>query len=832
MSASKSSLVLSSISFLLIGTLLGSFLSHAIHYVTIRCITCDQDDSQEDGLASKIQSLTDSKSRQDRDVPDVDECGEIKARLTDLQQLTVGGGVAQLLPAANSDLPSTRDSVEEYLNPSNPVGSTKQVELGSVLLKEEYRPRKVLYVGVMTAQEYISTRAVAVYGTWGIEVDKVGFYVGEDCKVPQYQSVLPIVKLDGVPDKVYPPQRKVFRMLRYMHDHYINEYDWFLRADDDVYMRGGELRSLLMRLNPSEKIYFGRSGSGKPEDIRRLKLLPHERYCMGGPGVVFSNAALRALVPHLDDCLEAIEYYNKFTESPWYNEDVELGRCVSRKVGIQCSGSSEIRSLLLYDYDSLALNPNTLWSSSKLRQAISIHPVKNPDNMHAVHHFYKTLDMQKLQNEKRLAQMTSVQTCQQLPQNLRNDNPTCKPPPSSCEQLPDPVCQMVPRSSLPPIYRPQNLEEIPIWLHFDYRYIHQVDMNVPRLLLGGEMAKDVEAVTRQAVQILVKRGREVNFERVVNGFVRYDGLRRREYIVDMLFSTYNSTRMLTKRLSIVQPLTGKYQIQPQGSRDGERLFLVVPLFNVQSRFSAFMVKYENTVLKIRQNLQLLHLWLVVFGSDDVEHIREVLESYQQKYPTAQFTIIEGKGGFARGLAIHQGISVLKDSSLIFICDVDLDIHPDFFQRCAKNTIKGKRVYYPMFFKLYNEKYISDNVTEPPVVEMTRKQGHWASYSYGMLCIYKSDYVASGGFNTGIQGWGGEDVDLYEKVIKAGIEVLRTPDPGLVHRWHPKRCRSDLDKTQYTDCMYSKAENFADREELSIFVKKLEKQVFLAEKSSA
>ena len=64
-------------------------------------------------------------------------------------------------------------------------------------------------------------------------------------------------------------------------------------------------------------------------------------------GVVFSNAALRALVPHLDECLEAIEYYNKFAESSWYNEDVELGRCVSRKVGIQCSTSLEVSTSII-----------------------------------------------------------------------------------------------------------------------------------------------------------------------------------------------------------------------------------------------------------------------------------------------------------------------------------------------------------------------------------------------------------------------------------------------------------------------------------------------------
>ena len=341
--SSKALLALSPISFLMVGVLFGSLLSHLIHYAVFRCARCDQTCSNIPNVYIPI--LTDFHEKGELDA-DTDECEDIRTRLKHLQQLTTGGGVAQLLPAADPHRPSTRDSVEEYINPSNPVGNTEVVEVASVSLKQEYRPRKGLFVGVMTAQKYIGTRAFAVYGTWGIEVDKISFYVGEDCKISEYQSILPIVKMNGVPDNVYPPQRKVFRMLKHMHDNFIDDYDWFMRADDDVYVRSGELKSLLMRLNPSEMIYFGRPGSGKLEDVQRLKLLPHEQYCMGGPGVIFSNAALRALVPHIDDCLEAIDYYNKFMNSQWYDEDVELGRCASRKLGLQCSSSSEVSKVV------------------------------------------------------------------------------------------------------------------------------------------------------------------------------------------------------------------------------------------------------------------------------------------------------------------------------------------------------------------------------------------------------------------------------------------------------------------------------------------------------
>ena len=49
-------------------------------------------------------------------------------------------------------------------------------------------------------------------------------------------------------------------------------------------------------------------------------------------------------------------------------------------------------------------------------------------------------------------------------------------------------------------------------------------------------------------------------------------------------------------------------------------------------------------------------------------------------------------------------------------------------------------------------------------------GHWVYYGYGMVCMYNQDYRTVGGFNKNIQGWGGEDVDLYIKHTKSNLNV--------------------------------------------------------------
>lgn len=150
---------------------------------------------------------------------------------------------------------------------------------------------------------------------------------GSDTAVP-----IPVVALRGVDDS-YPPQKKSFMMLKYMHDHYLDQYEWFMRADDDVYIKGDRLESFLRSLNSSEPLFLGQTGLGTTEEMGKLALEPGENFCMGGPGVIMSREVLRRVVPHIGECLR--EMYTT-------HEDVEVGRCVRRFAGVQCVWSYEV----------------------------------------------------------------------------------------------------------------------------------------------------------------------------------------------------------------------------------------------------------------------------------------------------------------------------------------------------------------------------------------------------------------------------------------------------------------------------------------------------------
>ena len=186
----------------------------------------------------------------------------------------------------------------------------------------------LVFVGVMTAAQYLDTRARAVYETWGRKLPgKVVFFSSED----SYSDQVPLVALPDVDDS-YPPQKKSFMMLKYMYDHYIDRFEWFMRADDDVYVRTDRLEELLRSVDSRKPWFIGQTGRGTTEEFGTLSLDSDENFCMGGPGVIFSRETLKRMAPFVEECLS-----NLYTT----HEDVELGRCVRRFAGISCTWSYE-----------------------------------------------------------------------------------------------------------------------------------------------------------------------------------------------------------------------------------------------------------------------------------------------------------------------------------------------------------------------------------------------------------------------------------------------------------------------------------------------------------
>ena len=371
---------------------------------------------------------------------------------------------------------------------------------------------------------------------------------------------------------------------------------------------------------------------------------------------------------------------------------------------------------------------------------------------------------------------------------------------------------------VPPKYYAKDKFDLQSWQYFTSTAIF--DDSCVDMVHWRHADRNADAGIKTALEhatLLVGRelGRSVRMKDLTGGYVRYNPTRGHEYIIDASYIDTCSNcvaKPFSRRVSFVQVPS-----EPIGLLDiatsNRVVHIVVPISNVNKRFSEFMDNFEQAFLRHGDPV---HLVFVVYQEDTTE-LEKTLKHYRSQHTSAMITLIHGEGHFSRGRALHHGISSLDNNDLVFICDVDITIERSFMDRCRCNTIQGQRVFYPVVFKLYDTRYSHTKNSKSGKPSIHRQSGHWFYYSYGMLCIFKSDYTAVGGLDIQIEGWGLEDVMLYEAILKAKLEVLKAPDPSLVHRWHESHCPESLSPKQHSDCLGSLYEGVADKKELAQYI---------------
>ena len=376
---------------------------------------------------------------------------------------------------------------------------------------------------------------------------------------------------------------------------------------------------------------------------------------------------------------------------------------------------------------------------------------------------------------------------------------------------------------LPQSILPAHSTELTEFSHIgpEFEYYYQSKSTNPRMKLSEQHLEELRYVIKNAIELINRReAAEYTFKSVENIYLRHVGTRGREYILDLVLSEKHAT--VQKRIHLLRTYLPYLVVLPDSNEESRnvKINFVVPISQVNKRFNEFMRMYAELSLKTKENVCLV---LAVFGKDDVMFVRKVIKAYVKMYPYMEYKIVSSEMQFSPARAKALGMSVLNERELAFIGDVDMTIQPAFLSHCRMNAIQGRRVYFPQYFRFYDMHYVY-RLSRPPVtarIDIQRKHGHWAVYGVGMLCIYKSDYLAVGGFDTSIEGWG-EDVDLYKKIIQ-NYEVIKVPDPALSHRYHDKQCSAKLSSKQFFSCIGSLEESVADNRQLTEYVFYLEEK---------
>eukprot|EP00043_Microstomoeca_roanoka_P019016 m.208477 g.208477 ORF g.208477 m.208477 type:complete len:499 (+) comp16926_c1_seq1:282-1778(+) len=176
-----------------------------------------------------------------------------------------------------------------------------------------------LFALVLTTPTRHDPKAIAVNKTWGADFDGLAFMTSEH--FPTLNTVIIPIKDEDRKDLWLKTRLSLIHAYAY----HLNDYDWFMKADDDTYVMVDNLRKFLSKFDPNKPHFFGRRFL-----LHRGKKDWEMSYHSGGAGYVLSRRALQLLGERAE---------HVFRKSG-VAEDVEIARSL-QALGIQCEDTRD-----------------------------------------------------------------------------------------------------------------------------------------------------------------------------------------------------------------------------------------------------------------------------------------------------------------------------------------------------------------------------------------------------------------------------------------------------------------------------------------------------------